>query len=124
MQRDAKWKKRSPEEIAAVRRTRQRDRIKGAIILGVLVTLGTSLLFGWREAGDRARVLVPTQEILNRLPLTLVFGIIAALLSYISTSRKKPTVVCPKCGTLKYSGASAQCPCGGHFENIEEMDWV
>ena len=124
MRRDAKWKRRSPEEIAAVRRTRRRDRIKGAMILGVLVTLGTSLLFGWREAGERGRLLVPAQEILTRLPLPLVFGIVAALLSYISASHKKPTVVCPKCGTVEYSSAPAQCSCGGHFENIEEMEWV
>jgi len=124
MRRDAKWKKRSPEEIAAVRRTRQRDRIKAALVVGVLVTLGTSLTFGWREAGDRGRFLVPAQEILARLPLTLIFGTVAALLYYISASRKKPTVVCPKCGTVKDSGASAQCSCGGHFEKIEEMKWV
>jgi len=123
MHRDAKWKKRSPEEIAAVRRERKWDRVKGAILFGALVTVGTSLIFGWREAGDRGLLLVPAQEILTRLPMTMIFGVGAAFLYYFQLSRKKRTVVCPKCGTVKYAGASAQCPCGGHFENIEEMEW-
>jgi len=123
MHRDAKWKKRSSEEIAAVRRERKRRRIKGAIIFGALVTVGTSLTFGWREAGDRGWFLVPAQEIVARLPMTVIFGVVGAVLSYTLFSRKKPTVVCPKCGTVKYASASAQCSCGGHFENIEEMEW-
>ncbi len=118
------WEKRQPEEVLEVRRYRKRHRVKGAIVFGALITLGTSLSFGWREAGDRGRFLVPAQEILTRLPMTIAFGTLAGLLSYIVDKRKKPTVVCSKCGTVKHAGDSARCSCGGHFENIEEMKWV
>jgi ribosomal protein L37E len=117
------WTKRTPAEIVEVRRDRRRHRVKGAIFFGVLVTLGTTLAFGGMEAARRGRFLVPFDELLRRLSMTLILGIVAGLLEF-RFRRKKPTVVCPKCGKADYAGDTSQCSCGGQLEDIEEMKWV
>lgn len=75
------------------------------------------------DPANQGRVFVPAREILPRLPGTIALGAVFGLLSYIFNQRKKPTVVCPKCGTVKYADDSPQCSCGGHFENIDDMKW-
>jgi ribosomal protein L37E len=117
------WTKRTPAEIVEVRRERRRHSVKGAIFFGVLVTVGTTLAFGGMEAARRGRFFVPVDELLSRLLMTLIFGIVAGLLDF-GFRGKKPTVVCPKCGKADYAGDTTQCSCGGRLEDIEEMKWV
>jgi ribosomal protein L37E len=117
------WTKRTPAEIVEARRDRRRHRVKGAIFVGVLVTVGTTLSFGWIEAAPRGRFLVPVDELLGRLPMTIIFGLVAGLLGF-RFGGKKTTVVCSKCGRVDYAGDTKRCSCGGRLEDIEEMKWV
>jgi len=119
----AMWVKRTPAEVVEVRRYRRRHRIRTAIWLCVFVSILTIFMFGWRAAGDRGRFLVPAGEIPARLPVSMVFGVIIGVI-YFAFERRKPTVVCPKCGVTQYAGDSERCSCGGRFEDIEEMKWV
>jgi uncharacterized membrane protein len=105
-----------------VRRERHRHRIKSSILFGFFVTVLILVIFGAIEAAARGRFLVPIREIPRRLPTAVSFGAIAGAASYCF-DRIRPTVVCTKCGTVQYAGESTRCPCGGQFENIEEMKW-
>lgn len=117
------WTQRTPAEIDEARRNRKRHRLKSALVVGTSVTLGTTFLFGWKEAADQSRFLVPANEILRRLPITIIVGTVVGLLSY-RFGRERPTVVCLKCGLAKYAAESAQCSCGGYFEEIEKVKWA
>lgn len=116
------WVKRTPSEVAQVRRERRRHRFTSALFFGLFVLLLTLFVFGWRESADRSRLLVPFDEIWRRLPATVVYGLLTAAF-YYRFGRNKPTVVCPKCGKVQYASNSKLCSCGGNFEDIEEMKW-
>ena len=117
------WVKRTPAEIVEVRRGRRRNRIRSAVIFGFFMTLMTTFTRGAREAADRGSVLVPLGELLTRLSMTFVFGLVSGLVHYWF-DQKKPTVVCSTCGTVRHAGDSSKCSCGGNLKNIEEMKWV
>ncbi len=80
-------------------------------------------MFGWKEAVDRGRFIVPIDEILMRLPRSLFFGLIGVGI-YYKFIRSRPTLVSPKCGVAQYSSDSKFCSCGGQLEDIQEMKWV
>ena len=117
------WLKRTPEKVADVKRKQRLERIRISVVVGLLMTLMISLLFGWGEAYYRGRIFVPLDEIVNRLPFSLLVGLIAGVVCFLPGPRKR-TVVCPKCDTTKYVDGSLDCSCGGHFEDMDEMKWV
>ena len=88
------WVKRTESEIAEERRRQGRSRLRAAALFGVFLTLVTALTFGSREIEGRHRFTVPTSEILSRLPLSIVFGAVAALAIY-KFQRTRPTMICP-----------------------------
>ena len=117
------WIKRTEIEMTEEQQRRRRSHVRGAVIFGLFVATFTTVSFGWREAGDRHRLVVPTKEILHRLPGSIVFGAIAAVLIYKITGKRR-IMICPKCETSKHDDGVLNCSCGGHFENIEEMKHV
>ena len=117
------WVKRTEFEIAEERRRQRRSRLRAAALLGVFLTLMTALTFGSREIEGRHRFTVPTSEILSRLPLSIVFGAVAALAIY-KFQRTRPTMICPQCEATKHDDGIRQCSCGGHFEKMEVMKYV
>jgi hypothetical protein len=119
----AMWVKRSPEEMEAVKCKNHFWRIRTAILFGLILVALTALCFGGFEGFRRGRVLVPFDEILQRLPLSLIFGAIGAFLFY-KFDRRKPSVVCPQCEATKFRDGVFECACGGRFEDMDEMKWT
>ena len=118
------WVKRTEVEIAEERRRLQRSRLQSCIFVGVIFTTFPTFLFGWRESADRGRLAVPADEILTRLPLAMVFGVIAAFVAYKLEKRRPPIMICPQCEATKYMDNTNECSCGGRFERIDVMKHV
>ena len=117
------WVERTPEELAKRKLKRRMEHALLAGFFGLFVGLITLFVFGWREGMLRGQFLVPADELLHRLPQSLLFGFVAGL--FFFKFKKQPRiVVCPKCGSTKYEDVSTECPCGGSFRNLDEMKWV
>lgn len=117
------WVERTPEELVKQKLKRRVGHALAAAFVGFLVGLMTLLVYGWREAMLRGQSLVPTDELLHRLPWSLLCGFVFGLL-YCKFVKQPRIVICPKCGTTKYEDVSTECPCGGSFRNFDEMKWV
>lgn len=117
------WVKRTELEIAEERRRQRRSRLRVAALVGVFITLMIALTFGWREIEGRHRFTVPTDEILSRLPVSMIFGAVVALAFY-KLVRERPTMICPRCEATKHDDGISKCSCGGHFEMMEGMKYV
>ena len=118
------WVKLPPEKLVEVRRRLRRKHIIGSIWFGIFVTITLVFVDGWSGFGLRGRWFVPKEELLEQIPGAVVVGAIFGILIYKNFGMPKPRVVCPKCETVKRADDSAQCACGGHFEDIREMKWV
>jgi len=117
------WVKRTELEIAEERRRQRRSRLRIAALVGVFITLMIPLMFGWKEIEGRHRFTVPADEILSRLPFSMIFGALVALAFY-KCVRERPTMICSQCETTKHDDGISQCSCGGHFEMMEVMKYV
>jgi len=117
------WVKRSPEEMEVVKRKKHSSRIRTAALCGLFVLALTSFCFGGFEAARRGRFIVPLDEILHRLPASLICALLAVFF-YYKFERRKPTVVCPQCEATKFADGVFECSCGGRFEDMEEMKWT
>jgi hypothetical protein len=117
------WVKRTPEEIAMAKCERNRGRIRGSIFLGVFTFMLTLFLNGFSRRSAPKPFFTTTEELQGRLPISVIGGIVCGLLYFFANKGSTPTVVCPKCDTIKSPDGNFQCKCGGHFENIEEMKW-
>jgi hypothetical protein len=91
------------------------------MLLALLVITIHLLLFGGAEWPHFGRFFVPLREMPSRLPLGCLLGVVCGAFYYFCAGR--PTVVCPKCGVVRYGDPSRSCSCGGQFERIEEMRW-
>ena len=73
---------------------------------------------------------VPPDQIYERLPIAIFWGVSTGLLIYFvynrEYQREKPTFVCIKCGATKVADAdsSSKCECGGDFESVRNMKWI
>jgi hypothetical protein len=118
------WVKRTESEITEERRQQRQNRLRSAVVFGVLVTIFTTCFFGREEAGRRGgRFTVPAYELPQRLHFSIPCGVLVAFL-FPMFGRKRPVMICPKCEVTKYDDSVAGCSCGGHFEKIEEMKYV
>jgi|SRR5678815_689440 hypothetical protein len=117
------WVKRTKAEVAVERRRERRGDLWAAAAFGAFILLMVMCLFGWQEAARRGRVTVPLDELLSRLPLGVVAGIILSVVFY-KRERKPPKMICPRCEATKYDDGVGQCPCGGRFEKMEAMKYV
>jgi hypothetical protein len=117
------WVKRTDEEILAAKIQSKRLRRYGAIVIGVIVCALITFFRGRGWSAHYASNRVPLDEIPTRLPLAFVFGFLFGWFFYRRPSRRR-TVVCPKCEKTKFEDSQWDCPCGGHFEDVETMKWV
>ena len=118
------WVRRTEAEIAKERQRQRRSRLQGAVIFGTFILLMVLCFFGWRESARRGRFVVPTEEMLSRLPFASVAAILFAFVMYKWERKRLPMMICPKCETTKYKDEVTQCSCGGHFEMMEVMKYV
>jgi hypothetical protein len=115
------WVRRTPEEISKAKHQRQSGRIRLAALSGIFIAILTAFTRGSKFIHGPG--LIPLNQVASRLPSSIFFGLISGIVFYFWSGRGKTTVVCPKCGKVKFEDGSQQCSCGGHFENIEEMKW-
>jgi hypothetical protein len=119
------WVKCTEEEIAQAKARKQRQRMRWAIISGVIICL----LFGfirskrWRRHGYDSR-LVRWGEVPGRLLFSIPFGIIGGYLLYRFELKPKRFMVCPKCEITTQDDAELKCGCGGRFEHLDTMKWI
>jgi hypothetical protein len=117
------WVKRTDDEILAAKTKTKRLRRYGAIAIGVAVCAFGVFFYGKGWSIHHASNRVPLEEIPSRLPLGILFGFLFGWFFYHSPSRRR-TVVCPKCEKTKSEDSQWDCPCGGHFEDLETMKWI
>jgi len=117
------WIKRTPEEIAVIKHERKLGWTRGSLVFGTFVFLLTLFVNGSSRTAFTSRpFFVPGRRIPGRLPFSITAGVVCALIQFYC-SKKTPTVVCPRCGAVKYQDDCFQCKCGGHFEAMQEMKW-
>jgi hypothetical protein len=117
------WVKLTPNELAKAKRRRKRKRLITSIFATVFAFLMVAFTFGQWDIMARGIFFIPAEEISQHIPVAVLGGVFTGLLIYFAQEKKKPTVVCTKCGIAKIADISSKCECGGHFENIEEMKW-
>src|ERR1700733_2968424 len=114
------WIRRTPEEISKAKREHRSIRIKSAIFLGGVVAIITAFLYGGKF---HAPQLISFNQVISRILFSIILGVIMGIISYWFALREDRQLVCQKCGKVKFRDGILECPCGGHFENIEEMKW-
>ena len=125
------WIKKSSEEL---RKDQNKDsyatkRIREALSLFAFTSFFFTFFLGWVGYGVKGRLFVNSyEEIIRRLPIGIVAGVILGVLYYIfggkSGTQAEPTLICPKCEKVKEWDGMLPCKCGGHFEDIQTMKWV
>lgn len=116
------WVKRTPSEIQEVKRKQQQVRRRGALIVGLFAFVLLIFLFTGGEAAIKGKHIVPSHQLIHRLPEAFLGGLLSGVTAYM-VQKKRRTMVCPKCESTKYEDANIQCPCGGRYELMEEMKW-
>jgi hypothetical protein len=117
------WVKRTKQELAAAKLEAKRGRRFLAILLGGVLCLGFTFLHGKYWSRRYSSVFVSLDEVPHRLPFSLVGGVLAGFLFYLSKPASRKTVVCPRCDKTKWQDSQMECSCGGHFEDIETLKW-
>ncbi len=96
----------------------------GFIFLGGVFTYGGGMGYV-RTGGFFRRHLY---EMFDSIPCALLIGLIVGLIAYGFLFRENPppqsTLMCSKCETTKFEDGDYECPCGGHFVDINTMKWV
>jgi len=118
------WIKKTAAEIADGQQKKRRQRVQSAMLFAILTTVPMIFIFGFWQAAESGRMLVPLRAIPGRVLTVLPVGIILGILYYALLSRKIPVMICPKCGASKNRDSVATCECGGMFENLDTMKWV
>ena len=71
---------------------------------------------------------VPESQVLSRLPVSLLYGLVVGSAFYFISKRKNAkinvTLVCPDCENVKRDDGILKCSCGGQYEDIKKMQWV
>jgi hypothetical protein len=116
------WVKRTPEEIAKAKRKNLAGRIRLAVFMGVFVSAPCTFVYGSRA--HTPGFFVPLDQIVSRVPSSIVLGAIVGIMTYWFALRDDRKLICPNCGKTKFKDTILQCSCGGHFENAEEMKWT
>ncbi len=117
------WVKRTNEEIVATKSRAKRSRIYLAIFMGVFGCVMIALFHGRGWSTRYASSHVPLDEVPSRIPFSIVGGTILGWCTYRFFPRQR-TLVCPKCEKAKNDDSQLECPCGGHFEDMESMKWI
>lgn len=117
------WIRRSPEEIVQARAYYQRARMREAGIVWLLSCLIVLVLRGGFEVAHGGGFLVPLDELANRLPRAILLSFAGAVLFFFYRSNRT-VFICPKCDEVRSTTDSQDCPCGGHFEKLEEIKWI
>ena len=116
------WIKKTPAEIVEDSRKRKRDRLKGAIAVGVVTVVLVSITKGWHSVYRGGGFFASADEIPRRLVMALIFGAFVGLLFYRFRPRSR-TVVCSSCGKTGFIGDTSRCSCGGQFERLDDVKW-
>jgi hypothetical protein len=114
------WIRRTSEEVGRAKREHRSTRIRTAIFMGGVVTILTAFVYGGKFNAPK---LIPFNQVISRIPLSIILGGIMGIISYWFALREDRQLVCPKCGKVKFRDGILECSCGGHFEKIEEMKW-
>src|ERR1700690_4383912 len=101
------WVKRTPEELAKVKWKNLSGRLRSAIFMGVVISTLTLFSFGLYRGGG----LVPLDQIPSRVPSSIVWGVIAGIITYWFALRSDRKLICPKCGKIKYRDNILHCSC-------------
>lgn len=115
------WVKKTSKEIVEFRKIRNRSSFITVVGMTVFFTLLLGFFPGWKK-GQTSPVplaLACKHCVKCILPVFLLVSVV----EFFGRGAKTPEVICPKCGTVKYLGEMANCPCGGQFELLAEMKW-
>jgi hypothetical protein len=118
------WVKRTDKEILKAKRDAKFWRMCRAILAGIFICLLTIFFRarGWSVIYPTNRI--PFDEVPERIPSSLVFGVLIAWFVYRFPLKIRRTMVCAHCGATKFEDSEYKCSCGGHFENLENMKWI
>jgi hypothetical protein len=118
------WVERTPREIVKRQQKRRMERFLFAISIGTVMSAVSLFVFGKREV-MHGKVLVPPDMLFERLPGSLLIGLLVAVIFYFFVPlHEKKTVICQKCGVAKYEDGSSVCSCGGTFRDLDAIKWV
>ncbi|MFN7141155.1 MAG: hypothetical protein ACK4UN_17640 [Limisphaerales bacterium] len=117
------WIKLTEQELLEKQRRTRRAHFRAAAIVGVSAAVLVMFAFGWREAGEHGRLIVPMHQISSRIPLAILAGSVSAFIVF-RHSRKRRMVICPRCESTQWAGGSEHCSCGTRFEDLESMKYV
>ena len=124
--RKGRWVRCTPQDADVVRHRERVARLRAAV-LGACgwILLVTFIRGGGEQGWQTAGFVVGLGDAPARLPYAVAAGAGFAILYLVTDrGRRKGIVVCRKCEQAKYADGGADCPCGGQFENIQEMKWV
>ena len=101
----------------------------GVMIFGVIIS---SFFRGWAEAATCGSYLVPSDEVMGRLPGSLrgvgLIGIIFLTIYLICratvSTPPKSVMLCPRCEAAKDDDGNYDCSCGGRVVDIKTMKWI
>jgi hypothetical protein len=118
------WVKLTPDELAVKSRRLKRQRILTAIYVTILSFLIVIFFNGETNALLTGYFFTPLNEMLERLPVSIIFSVIIGLGVYLISGKEKPTLVCTKCGSKIHDSNSRACDCGGSLEDTKHFKWV
>jgi hypothetical protein len=120
------WVKKSPEELR--KSFSKKRRLLGALAFGTMLFLMCVFTNGkgWVRTGSFFKHQL--SDMVNSVPIALLISTITGLISYWLLFRETPSpngvLLCQKCEKTKFDDGTLDCPCGGHFEDIQTMKWV
>ena len=117
------WIKRDLKEIVALSHKRNKQRTRGAIILGMVATLFLSITHTVWELASVPSIFVPSHEIIMRLPLAILVGLGFSIIAF-KYGKNRQVVICCNCGQTKFADEPKSCECNSVYENIEDVKWV
>jgi len=119
------WVKRTAEKMEAVVRVKRSQRVRYAIVAGLITAVPYEFFFGGAQADKWHTYVVPGDQLLSRLPLAIIVGACFGLITFkVLLRSKREYWVCTKCEATKYADGVVECSCGGRFENLDEVKFI
>ncbi len=121
------WVKKSKEE--PQKSMSQKSRMRASLSVAALCFILITTFRGIIGYGATGQLFHYFYEIADRTPVALLISSAIGLTIYWLSGKKSAapkgeTLMCPKCEATKFDDGDYECPCGGHFEDLNTMKWV
>ena len=123
------WEPVSKEKYERNKRRRLRETVGEILACGLIYGLVSAIARYRFNYDPNKSYFYSWEEILSRLPYTVVFSLLAAALialCYVVIRAVQGDVqflLCPQCETIKRNDGKLECSCGGRFADLDSFDW-